>query len=140
MISKISSRFSFSKGFTLIELMIVVAIIGILAAIAIPNFVKFQCRSKQSEAKTNLKAMYVAEESYYGEYDAFIALTAAQTAPGGTNPVGFQAKGQKIRYSYTATGGTTFVGNAKGFESSVINDEWQINQDNRLDVLSNTCL
>ena len=45
------------RGFTLIELMIVVAIIGILAAIAIPNFIKFQAKSKQSEAKTNLKAI-----------------------------------------------------------------------------------
>lgn len=59
------------KGFTLIELMIVVAIIGILAAIAIPNFIKFQARSKQSEAKTNLKALYTAERSYYQEKDTY---------------------------------------------------------------------
>jgi type IV pilus assembly protein PilA len=59
------------KGFTLIELMIVVAIIGILAAIAIPNFIKFQARAKQSEAKSNLKAFFVAEKSYYQEKDGF---------------------------------------------------------------------
>jgi type IV pilus assembly protein PilA len=60
------------KGFTLIELMIVVAIIGILAAIAIPNFIKFQARSKQSEAKTNLKALFQAEKSYFAEKDSFL--------------------------------------------------------------------
>jgi len=49
-----------ASGFTLIELMIVVAIIGILAAIAIPNFLKFQCKSKQSEAKTNLSGIFTA--------------------------------------------------------------------------------
>ena len=49
------------KGFTLIELMIVVAIIGILAAIAIPNFLKFQAKSKQSEAKTNLGAIFTGQ-------------------------------------------------------------------------------
>ena len=61
------------KGFTLVELMIVVAIIGILAAIAIPNFIKFQARSKQSEAKTNLKGLFQSQKSYFAEHDSFSA-------------------------------------------------------------------
>ncbi len=59
------------KGFTLIELMIVVAIIGILAALAIPNFIRFQARSKQSEVKANLKSLFTAERSYYQEHDTY---------------------------------------------------------------------
>ena len=60
-----------SQGFTLIELMIVVAIIGILAAIAIPNFLKFQCKAKQSEAKTNLAGIFTAEKAFFGEYNTY---------------------------------------------------------------------
>jgi type IV pilus assembly protein PilA len=58
-------------GFTLVELMIVIAIIGILAAIAIPNFIRFQARSKQSEVKANLKGLFTAELAYYGEKSAY---------------------------------------------------------------------
>jgi prepilin-type N-terminal cleavage/methylation domain-containing protein len=60
-----------NKGFTLIELMIVVAIIAILAAIAIPNFLNFVTKTKRSEVKYNLSAIYKAEVSYFGEANAF---------------------------------------------------------------------
>ena len=64
-------------GFTLIELMIVVGIIGILSAIAIPNFIRFQAKSKQSEAKANLKVIFTAQRSQFQEHDAFATLVTA---------------------------------------------------------------
>ena len=62
------------KGFTLIELMIVVAIIGILAAIAIPNFLKFQAKSKTSEAKTNLGAIFAGDVAADRGHPAFLQV------------------------------------------------------------------
>ncbi|MEZ4282399.1 MAG: prepilin-type N-terminal cleavage/methylation domain-containing protein [Myxococcota bacterium] len=74
------------KGFTLIELMIVVAIIGILAAIAIPNFLRFQLKSKSSEGKVNIAAIRTAEESYLAEFGQYVAAQAIPTTgiPGPT--------------------------------------------------------
>jgi type IV pilus assembly protein PilA len=70
-------------GFTLIELMIVVAIIGILAAIAIPNFLRFQLKAKSSEGKTNIAAIRTAEQSYYSEFGVYVSTANATptTAP-----------------------------------------------------------
>jgi len=70
--------------------MIVVAIIGILAAIAIPNFIKFQARSKQSEAKANLKAIFTAQKRFFQEKDRFSSLTGE---------VGFEPE-RNNRYAY----------------------------------------
>ena len=77
------------KGFTLIELMIVVAIIGILAAIAIPNFLQYQMKSRQSEAKTNLQAIRTSEIAFQAERGCYIgAVPEGVLAPaGGTKTV-----------------------------------------------------
>ena len=72
------------KGFTLIELMIVVAIIGILAAIAIPNFLKFQAKSRTTEARTNLGAIFTGETSYYGESNTYGNFSNIGWGPTGT--------------------------------------------------------
>ncbi|MCA9559190.1 MAG: prepilin-type N-terminal cleavage/methylation domain-containing protein [Myxococcales bacterium] len=58
------------KGFTLIELMIVVAIIGILAAVAIPAFMKYIRRSKTSEATMNIRKLFDSSVSYFNEEQA----------------------------------------------------------------------
>ena len=117
-----------AKGFTLIELMIVVVIIGILAALAIPNFLRYQAKSKQSEAKTNLGAIYVSETAYYGENDIYGGLDNLEWAPEG-----------KTRYTYTATPGTTtFTAGAQGdIDNDATLDYWQIDNQKILTNLTN---
>ncbi|MCG8553079.1 MAG: prepilin-type N-terminal cleavage/methylation domain-containing protein [Desulfobacterales bacterium] len=105
------------KGFTLIELMIVVAIIGILAAIAIPNFLNYQLKSKTSEAKTNIGGIKTSLEAYNAEEDAYKTCTEspdsnpgkakrAWTDKGGFGTIGFEPAGE-VYYSYSVTAATT---------------------------------
>ncbi|HEY4882105.1 MAG TPA: prepilin-type N-terminal cleavage/methylation domain-containing protein [Myxococcales bacterium] len=102
------------NGFTLIELMIVVSIIGILAAVAIPNFFEFQARSKQSEAKANLKAIFTAEKAFFQERNRFSTLTGeVGFEPERNNRYAYflAASGElQARVSSVSARGTTFTG------------------------------
>jgi type IV pilus assembly protein PilA len=68
MVTKLKGQ---QSGFTLVELMIVVAIIGLLASVAIPNFKQYQAKAKTSEAKLQLAAIYTAETSFAGDFDTY---------------------------------------------------------------------
>ena len=104
MLSKIKNR----KGFTLIELMIVVAIIGILAAIAIPQFASYRQRAQDSAAKSALKNLATAQEDYYVKND-FYATGYAQT--------GFSPE-DSIVISVTAADITSWEANASHISST----------------------
>lgn len=82
--------FSKQKGFTLVELMIVVAIIGILASVAIPNYQKYQAKARQVEAKINLAAIYTAEVSFAAE---------ASSYTGCLSQIGYSPTGAKQYYT-----------------------------------------
>lgn len=101
-------------GFSLVELMVVVAVIGILAAIAIPNFQRFQMRAKSSEAKTNIAAIRTAQEAYAAESNGYVsALPQPASVPGpravafGAANAGFEEIGWlpegKVFFNYAIT-------------------------------------
>lgn len=82
-----------SAGFSLLEVVVVVVIIGTLAAIAIPMFQSYQLRSKSAEAETNLGAITVAARAYFAENGAFVNANPEPAAIPGTQAVPFDSIG-----------------------------------------------
>ena len=123
-------KFHKSKGFSLVELMIVVAIMAILAAIAIPSFMKFSMKAKTAEASQNLSGIRTCQESYRAEEDVYMACATypaavppasgtpwVASASGNFADVGFAADG-RVRYRYavniSSNGAPTFEVTAEG--------------------------
>ena len=117
------SKFHSRKGFTLIELMIVVVIIGILAALAIPRFMQATVKSKQSEAKGILKQIYTMERTYRQENGVYLACA---------NNAAFNAIGVEIPagaiYAYdVALAGNGFTATAQcDLDDDATVDTWTI--------------
>lgn len=123
-------RCSEHKGFTLIELMIVVVIIGILAGLAIPRFMQATTKTKQSEAKGILKQIYTMQHAYRMENIGY--GDNGQTINAFTGGV-FPQTGVEVmataRYTYSiVAAATTFTATATAdLDDDATVDTWTIN-------------
>ena len=101
MINKMRNRAEGESGFTLIELLVVILIIGILAAIAIPSFLNQRTKGQDACAKSMLRTMQTAMETYYTDYNTYSTSTLA-----GLN----QIENQIPTGATCGSGGTPVVG------------------------------
>lgn len=92
------------SGFTLVELMIVIAIIGILATVAVPSFVRYQNRARRAESFANLSGLATAQKSYYAEYGLFVGAEMEPSNTTGVDPGAAQRDSTAIAAGFANVG------------------------------------
>ena len=98
------SHVSDSRGFTLVELMVVVAIIGVLASVAIPSFANYQLTSKRSEAFANLASLAKAQKAYYAEFNDFVPVAAEPSFTLGAVPTTIKRDKAPLETAFATVG------------------------------------
>lgn len=89
-----------NQGFTVIELMIVVAIVAFLSVISVPSFLTFLCKAKRAEAYMNLGSLYVAQKTHWAEHGKYSVVLYGKD--GVTwKPEGYAGGGSKEKFNYT---------------------------------------
>lgn len=100
-----------SRGFTLIELMIVVAIVAFLAAVAVPKYFQYQTKARQVEVATMLASLHTAQLVYYAEHGSYTNVLWGKDGIG-WKPEGYKGGGKKESFYYTY--GFNFPGAQEG--------------------------
>ena len=132
-------RYGVRRGFSLIEVMIVIAIIAFFAVLALPNFMTFLAKAKRSEAYIQLRALYMLQKTYFAEHGAYTEKLQ------GPNSLNWKPEGQ-VNYTYGFPGSavvgalgapaSALAGASAGAQAFTIAAAGDIDGDGDVDVLT----